>query len=135
MARSIFSRPLDHCLVLGRVLALASAVGLTASPAVATTQEAEAAVPGAAVVAPLPVGALESLLSDGEAPQTLAHFEETRGWLEDLDEPRFAGVAEPVARMGIESLTSYLDLLKSTAAAEVGAHLGVTQGFNALDGD
>ncbi|WP_417767160.1 L,D-transpeptidase family protein [Stappia sp.] len=67
MARSIFSRPLDHCLVLGRMLALAAAVGLTASPAAATTQEAETAVPGAAVVAPLPVGALESLLSDGEA--------------------------------------------------------------------
>lgn len=67
MARSIFSRPLDHCLVLGRVLALATAAGLAASPAMATTQEAEAAVPGAAVVAPLPAGALESLLSGGEA--------------------------------------------------------------------
>ncbi|WP_306027939.1 murein L,D-transpeptidase [Stappia sp. MMSF_3263] len=67
MARSIFSRPLDHSLVLGRMLALAAMTGLAASPAVATTQEAEAAVPGAAVVAPLPVGALESLLSSGEA--------------------------------------------------------------------
>jgi len=74
-------------------------------------------------------------LSDGAATETHKLFTDARAWLAALDEPRFAGVADPVARMGIESLTSYLDLLKETAAAEVGNHLGVGQGFNALDGD
>ncbi|QDC10668.1 signal peptidase [Oceanicola sp. D3] len=75
------------------------------------------------------------LLADGTASETASLFDDAQGWLAKLDEPAFAGVADPVARMGIESLTSYLDLLKETAAAEIGAHLNVGQGFNALDGD
>lgn len=117
MARSIFSRPLDHSLVLGRMLALAAMTGLAASPAAATTQEAEAAVPGTAVVAPLPAGALESLLSSGEAfteadraapyltgarRQALAAFYKGRGqeplWTRD-DVPTLAA-RRLIARLG-----------------------------------
>ncbi|MGR3795739.1 imelysin family protein [Vannielia sp. SX4] len=86
----------------------------------------------------LSLAALEefaALLADGEASETQKLFNDTEAWLDSLDEPAFAGVAEPTTRMGIESLTSYLDLLKETAAAEIGAHLNVGQGFNALDGD
>ncbi|MBS8229189.1 imelysin family protein [Vannielia litorea] len=78
---------------------------------------------------------LARLLADGEASETQRLFDETEAWLADLDEPGFQGVSDPVARMGVESLTSYLELLKETAAAEVGDHLNVGQGFNALDGD
>ncbi|MCO6381185.1 imelysin family protein [Oceanicola sp. 502str15] len=86
----------------------------------------------------LSLAALEEfarLLADGHASESQALFDDAEAWLADLDEPRFEGVAEPTARMGIESLTSYLGLLKETAAAEVGDHLNVGQGFNALDGD
>ncbi len=86
----------------------------------------------------LSLAALEEfavLLADGTATETQKIFDDTEAWLEDLDEPAFAGVSDPVARMGIESLTSYLSLLKETAAAELSDHLNVGQGFNALDGD
>ncbi|SIO05314.1 imelysin family protein [Vannielia litorea] len=86
----------------------------------------------------LSLAALEefaALLADGAAPETRKLFESTQAWLAGLDEPRLAGVSEPTARMGIESLASYLSALKETAAAELGAHLDVGQGFNALDGD
>lgn len=52
-----------------------------------------------------------------------------------LDDPALAGVATPEGRIRIEALGTELDALRRLVETELGAHLGVTTGFNALDGD
>lgn len=89
----------------------------------------------------LSVGALDELaamLSEG-APSLAAQFRDgfdyVRGAAAELDDPVFASVVDPGARLNIETLQAVLDDLREIAAIELGAHLGVVAGFNALDGD
>ncbi|GAA6163496.1 imelysin family protein [Pelagimonas sp. KU-00592-HH] len=52
-----------------------------------------------------------------------------------LDDPAFQGVSDPVGRLKVEILKLSLDDMREIAALELSVHLGVTAGFNALDGD
>ena len=52
-----------------------------------------------------------------------------------LDDPVFAGVATPQGRIRIEALQTDLNRLRAIFQDQLGAHLGVSAGFNALDGD
>jgi hypothetical protein len=54
---------------------------------------------------------------------------------ESLDDPDFAGVAEPQSRLRAEILQQDIDRIRVTGAAALGPALSVAQGFNALDGD
>lgn len=78
---------------------------------------------------------LAELLTDGAAPQTLATFDRALAVASDLDDPGFAGVATPGGRLKVEILAQHITAISDTAAAEIGPTLGVSAGFNALDGD
>ncbi|QPH54162.1 imelysin family protein [Pontivivens ytuae] len=55
--------------------------------------------------------------------------------LDALDDPAFAGVVTPQGRLRIEAIQSALREIEGTLATEVAPALGVSQSFNALDGD
>lgn len=52
-----------------------------------------------------------------------------------LEDPAFAGVATPQGRIRVEALLGDLNRLRRIVREELGPHLGVSAGFNALDGD
>lgn len=53
----------------------------------------------------------------------------------DLDDPVFAGVGTPQGRLKVEVLQQSIDIIRAILAEDVGPSLGVSAGFNALDGD
>ncbi|WP_375688621.1 imelysin family protein [Pseudooceanicola sp. LIPI14-2-Ac024] len=86
----------------------------------------------------LSLQALEDLseaLADAPIPQTHAAFATALEVAADLDDPVFAGVAEPGSRLKVEILQQRIDAIAATVAGEIGAQLGVTEGFNSADGD
>ncbi|MEY8841165.1 imelysin family protein [Cribrihabitans sp. XS_ASV171] len=52
-----------------------------------------------------------------------------------LDDPSFAGVAEPAARLRVEALQQAVQDIRDTATTALAPALGVDAGFNSLDGD
>lgn len=52
-----------------------------------------------------------------------------------LDDPKFAGVADPQGRLRVEALKQSIDDIRTIAATELGPTLGINAGFNSLDGD
>ena len=70
---------------------------------------------------------LQSKLSDGF---NLAHDQ-----LLALGDPTFAGVALPSSRFKIEIVQQSIEGIRTISRDELGPHLGVAAGFNALDGD
>lgn len=52
-----------------------------------------------------------------------------------VDDPSFAGVADPGTRIKVEALQSAVESIRQAVALDLGPHLGVSVGFNALDGD
>ncbi|AHD00035.1 imelysin family protein [Leisingera methylohalidivorans] len=64
-----------------------------------------------------------------------AGFSKARKTAETLDDPVFAGAADPAGRFRIESLQQEIKDLRALVAGELGPALGVEAGFNSLDGD
>ncbi|MEM8788886.1 MAG: imelysin family protein [Pseudomonadota bacterium] len=82
--------------------------------------------------------ALEDLafaLADGDLPETRAAFADARTRAAELDDPALEGVAEPARRLRVETLQRAVRDVQVAVIDEIGAPLGVTAGFNALDGD
>lgn len=52
-----------------------------------------------------------------------------------LDDPAFAGVADPQGRLRVEVLQQAVRATRDIIAAELGPRLGIAAGFNSLDGD
>ncbi|WP_171210007.1 MULTISPECIES: imelysin family protein [unclassified Ruegeria] len=52
-----------------------------------------------------------------------------------LDDPALAGVADPAARFRIEALQQAVLDIHATASGALGPKLGISAGFNSLDGD
>jgi uncharacterized protein len=52
-----------------------------------------------------------------------------------LDDPVFAGVEDPTGRLRVEVLQQSVNDVRDAAEAVIGSALGVSQGFNSLDGD
>lgn len=52
-----------------------------------------------------------------------------------LDDPDFAGVSDPMSRFRVEALKSAIDDVRRAVMEELGTRLGVSAGFNSLDGD
>jgi len=69
------------------------------------------------------------------AQEVDATFARAIAQLENLDDPVFAGVADPVTRIKVEALQSRVEEIRAIAGLQIGPHLGVEAGFNALDGD
>lgn len=68
-------------------------------------------------------------------PVTRAAFERVATLLEKLDDPDFAGVADPSGRLKIEILQQAVIAAGDAAEAEIGKAFGVSAGFNSADGD
>ncbi|GAA6180839.1 imelysin family protein [Shimia sp. NS0008-38b] len=65
-----------------------------------------------------------------------AAFGLVHGQVADLeDDPVFAGVRDIQGRLRVEILQQYLNRVREITTLELGPALGVTGGFNALDGD
>lgn len=52
-----------------------------------------------------------------------------------LDDPVFASVAEPQGRLNVEVLQQNIETIRAILAEDVGPSLGISAGFNSLDGD
>lgn len=62
-------------------------------------------------------------------------FDRVLSRLADLNDPVFAGVAEPQGRLKVEVIQQSVDTIRAIVRDEVGPTLGVASGFNSLDGD
>ena len=62
-------------------------------------------------------------------------FQTAIGRAAALDDPVFAGVAEPQGRLRIEVLQQNIEEIRTILAEDVGPALGISAGFNSLDGD
>lgn len=67
--------------------------------------------------------------------QLTREFDTAIAQVAGLDDPAFAGVAEPQSRLRIEVVQQSVDAIRATVRDELGPTLGVASGFNALDGD
>lgn len=75
-------------------------------------------------------------VSDSDVAEKLNHqFETALTKLERLNDPVFAGVANPQSRIKVEVISQAVGTIRTTVQAELGPLLGVAAGFNALDGD
>lgn len=57
------------------------------------------------------------------------------GALQALDDPTFSGVSDPQARLRIEAIQQRISELRQSVLTELGPSLGMSAGFNSLDGD
>ena len=77
---------------------------------------------------------LAALLSGNDADVDKAYRQAIRR-AEDLGDPVFAGVSEPQGRFRVEALQQSINIIRRLLAEDVGPRLGITVGFNSLDGD
>lgn len=70
-----------------------------------------------------------------DAPASAAAFDRAIAQAEGLDDPVFAGAADPQARLKIEILQQSIRAARDAVETEIGGGLGVSVGFNAKDGD
>lgn len=81
---------------------------------------------------------LALILADGD-PDLATHLEQLFDRALDqtgsLADPVLAGVDEPQSRFRIESLQQSVEDIRALVTEELGPKLGITAGFNALDGD
>ncbi len=73
-------------------------------------------------------------LSDGDADLDNL-FEQANGRADALNDPVFAGVSEPQARFRVEALRQAVNNIRLHVADQLGPKLGVSAGFNSMDGD
>lgn len=77
------------------------------------------------------LAASDAALSAGLAKD----FDRALTRLAALEDPVFAGVADPQGRVRIEVIQQSVDIIRATVREDLGPTLGVAAGFNALDGD
>jgi predicted lipoprotein len=78
---------------------------------------------------------LKDTMSDAPTLVTDAAFTKTFQLIEQLDDPIFAGVADPQGRFKIEILQQAIQAVRDAVEVELRAQLGVDAGFNSADGD
>jgi predicted lipoprotein len=82
--------------------------------------------------------ALADLMA-GAAPDSrdalLGAFDRALETADTLDDPVFAGVADPEGRLRVEILQQQIRAIVEAGRADLGPALGVAAGFNSLDGD
>ncbi|MCY4179353.1 MAG: imelysin peptidase, partial [Litoreibacter sp.] len=86
----------------------------------------------------LSLAALEELATtfySGDLNLTKSAFADARARAAALDDPALAGVADPSKRIRIEALQRTVRDIQNAVNTEIGKPLGITAGFNALDGD
>ena len=78
--------------------------------------------------------ALAALISNENQNLDLA-FKAALQRARELDDPVFAGVSNPQGRLKVEVLQQNIETIRNILSEEVGPSLGITAGFNSLDGD
>ncbi|WP_147112527.1 imelysin family protein [Tateyamaria sp. syn59] len=79
--------------------------------------------------------ALATTMTDTDLTATKAAFAEARTRANALDDPALQGVADPAERFKVEVLQQSVRAIQVAVIDEIGTPLGITAGFNALDGD
>ncbi|MBU2935478.1 MULTISPECIES: imelysin family protein [Pacificibacter] len=73
------------------------------------------------------------------APETPTHtlevLDDVLAKLQDLDDPTFASVEDPMGRLKIEIIAQRIEAATDSIANDIGVPLGISAGFNASDGD
>lgn len=70
-----------------------------------------------------------------DAARSLTALDRATDLARNLDDPLLAGVATPQGRLRVEILQQAVDAARMAVVEEMGPALGVTMGFNAMDGD
>jgi len=86
----------------------------------------------------LQLAALETLataMTDGDLSATKATFAAARARAEALDDPALQGVVAPSGRFRVELIQQAVRAVQIAVIDEIGTPLGITAGFNSLDGD
>ena len=86
----------------------------------------------------LSLAALEDLATsmiDGDLTGTRAAFAKAQEMTAALDDPALAGVSDPIRRIRVEALQRTVRDIQNAVNTEIGKPLGITAGFNSLDGD
>ncbi|MEM9148006.1 MAG: imelysin family protein [Pseudomonadota bacterium] len=84
----------------------------------------------------LSLDALRALAATlGAGDEAEAAFARAISRAETLDDPVFAGVSKPIGRVRVEALQQAILDIRQALATELAPKLGVTAGFNSLDGD
>jgi predicted lipoprotein len=86
----------------------------------------------------LALTALEDLaviMHDGDLTQTKAAFAKAHKRASTLNDPSLAGVSDPLKRIRVETLQRAVYDIQIAVGAEIGQPLGISAGFNSLDGD
>lgn len=79
---------------------------------------------------------LARALTEGTTEYLFDYFGYARAVADKLaQDPVFAQVEDPVGRMKVEELKTAIERVHDDANSELGPELGVSAGFNALDGD
>lgn len=78
---------------------------------------------------------LAEKLAQDPIPAVAAAFDTVQAQAQDLQDPVFAGVDDPAGRLKVEIVQQGVRAAQDAVAGEIGARLGVTQGFNSADGD
>lgn len=78
---------------------------------------------------------MADMLADGEASETDEGFAATLNFAKSLDDHVFENLNETSAKFDLGSLRELMAVTYEAAAVEIGIHLNVVAGFNALDGD
>ncbi len=86
----------------------------------------------------LQLAALETLaaaMTDSDLSATKAAFAAARARADALDDPALQGVADPGGRFRVELIQQAVRAIQIAVIDEIGTPLGITAGFNSLDGD
>lgn len=78
---------------------------------------------------------LARALTDGRTETLFDSFAYAESVATKLDDPVFAGVDTASGRLKVNELATAIERVRQAAQTELGAELGVTAGFNSLDGD
>ncbi|MEM6387585.1 MAG: imelysin family protein [Pseudomonadota bacterium] len=78
---------------------------------------------------------LATAMYEGDLTETRTAFAEASARVAELDDPALAGVADPAKRFKVEVLQRAVNDIRNAVNTEIGKPLGITAGFNALDGD
>lgn len=78
---------------------------------------------------------LANAMHDGDLPDTQSAFSSALIRAAELKDPVLAGVTDPKSGIRIETLQRTVKGIQNAVNTEIGKPLGITPGFNALDGD
>lgn len=76
-----------------------------------------------------------NVLSDAPTPKADAAFDRALTAAAALEDPIFAGVADPISRIRVEALQNDVRAISEAVGTEIAPALGVSVGFNSADGD